>query len=337
MAPSMQPLNLDIEAISGIMGSVSIACWIVVFGPQIIENFRRRSAEGLSTKFIVIWSLGDVFNVLGCILQGVIPTMIILAIYYLLADIVLLSQCLTYRGFTWSDTLDPPKPSQEGEADESTGLLRPPNGQDRSISAEHLSPAVPFLDGPAKDPKPTTRLEATLFNSVAILMVCLAGVFGWWLSSHNPHHAARQPKTSPDEPQFSVLGQTFGYICAALYLGSRAPQLWLNYSRQSTDGISLLFFLFACIGNLTFVLSIFAYEAHCAGTCPPGEKSRLYGRYIAVNASWLAGSLGTLLLDLFMLGQFFVYREREEEEMSDEESVDRDHRPLLDRDSDDDE
>lgn len=44
--------------------SVSIACWVVVFSPQIIENFRRSSAEGLSLQFIVIWLLGDVFNIL---------------------------------------------------------------------------------------------------------------------------------------------------------------------------------------------------------------------------------------------------------------------------------
>jgi hypothetical protein len=69
-------MNLDIDAISGILGSVSIACWIVVFSPQIIENFRRGSADGLSIVFLVVWSAGDVFNVLGGVLQGVLPTMV---------------------------------------------------------------------------------------------------------------------------------------------------------------------------------------------------------------------------------------------------------------------
>lgn len=68
--------NLDIAALSGIMGSVSIACWVVVFTPQIVENFRRSSAEGLSITFIVIWLGGDVFNILGAVLQGVLPTMV---------------------------------------------------------------------------------------------------------------------------------------------------------------------------------------------------------------------------------------------------------------------
>lgn len=76
MYPPSNGYNIDIEAISGIFGSVSIACWVVVFSPQIIENFRRSSAEGLSVEFVIIWLLGDVFNILGAILQNVLPTMV---------------------------------------------------------------------------------------------------------------------------------------------------------------------------------------------------------------------------------------------------------------------
>lgn len=76
MFPPSQGLNLDIDAISGITGSISIACWVVVFSPQIIENFRRGSADGLSVVFIVVWLLGDVFNIVGAVLQRVLPTMV---------------------------------------------------------------------------------------------------------------------------------------------------------------------------------------------------------------------------------------------------------------------
>jgi hypothetical protein len=93
MFPPSQGLNLDIDAISGICGqvfsllsgnsslrlwirSISIACWVVVFSPQIVENFRRGSADGLSLQFIIIWLAGDVFNIWGAVLQGVLPTMV---------------------------------------------------------------------------------------------------------------------------------------------------------------------------------------------------------------------------------------------------------------------
>ena len=79
MFPPPQNIHLDIRALSGICGSISIACWVVVFSPQIIENFRRGSAEGLSVVFIVVWLIGDVFNILGAVLQEVLPTMVRIA------------------------------------------------------------------------------------------------------------------------------------------------------------------------------------------------------------------------------------------------------------------
>lgn len=85
-------------------------------------------------------------------------------------------------------------------------------------------------------------------------------------------------------------GQVFGYLCAVLYLASRVPQIILNAKRKSCDGVSLLFFLFACLGNTTFLASIFTYIPG------PGEGS--YAEYVRVNASWIVGSAGTLVLDL---------------------------------------
>ena len=97
MFPPSQGLSLDIDAISGICGfapfqfpqlsqatdcdieqrrSISVACWVVVFSPQIIENFTRGSADGLSLVFLIVWLAGDVFNILGAVLQGVLPTMV---------------------------------------------------------------------------------------------------------------------------------------------------------------------------------------------------------------------------------------------------------------------
>ncbi|KAI6092658.1 PQ-loop-domain-containing protein [Hypoxylon rubiginosum] len=315
MAPPTGPLNLDVEAISGICGSISIAAWVVVFSPQIIENFRRGSADGLSVPFIILWLLGDVFNILGAVLQGVLPTMLILAIYYTIADFVLLAQCFYYKGFVWKDELPPPQPKPPrvpavGEPTERTGLL---NGhlderERRGSGWSHLSPAVPLVsEAPVSPPPAPTKLQSIVWNAVAMLMVCVAGVLGWFLSRQ---YSPSKPDTPGDDslPSFDVWGQIFGWLCAVLYLGSRLPQLLLNWRRKSTEGVSILFFLFACLGNLTYVLSIFAYDPHCAGSrCQSGEARRIYGRYILVNSSWLAGSLGTLILDLGIFAQFFIY------------------------------
>lgn len=99
------------------------------------------------------------------------------------------------------------------------------------------------------------------------------------------------------------------------------PQLLLNYRRKSTEGVSILFFLFACVGNLTYVMSILAYEPGCARVadvigkgrrgCGDGEWDREYGRYMLVNTSWLVGSAGTLFLDFVIFAQFWIYRHNE--------------------------
>lgn len=300
-------------------------------------------------------------------------TQIILAVYYTIADIVLLGQCFYYRGFTWRDEVIPPAKRPTEEPSERTCLLHPENydtpvlRERRSsswsnVDATHLSPATPLIDArkPSDPPavenqKSTTRLQATLFNTFAVLMVCAAGFLGWWISSRSqggPHYGhsptdEHLPKEEDDVLQFSIWGQIFGYLCAVLYLGSRVPQILLNYRRKSTDGVSILFFLFACIGNLTYVLSIFAFESKCLGQdgkCESGEASHIYGRYILLNASWLAGSLGTLFLDLGIFVQFILYRTLDDDESDHEETSGNtpenggthvrvyDDRPLLQRD-----
>ncbi|KAK7737775.1 vacuolar membrane transporter [Cytospora paraplurivora] len=359
MTPPTAPLNLDIDAVSGICGSISIACWVVVFSPQIIENFRRRAADGLSLHFVMIWLLGDVFNILGAVMQGVLPTMIILAIYYTIADVVLLGQCFYYRGFTWKDEAVPPPPKKKktlasGESrrqpngngigpDERTSLLER-RGSDWSDRLIHVNPVVPIVEPSAAPAPPATRLQAIVWNTVSVIMVIGAGVAGWALSRGYSSGEGERHK-GPEAIRFDLWGQIFGYFCAALYLGSRLPQLLLNYRRKSTEGLSMLFFLFACLGNLTYALSIFAfdpkcYEAHTG--CQPGEARRIYGQNILVNLSWLAGSVGTLLLDMGVFIQFFLYNKDDGEndgatddgDEDDERSIDGerwDQRPILQR------
>ena len=295
--------------------------------------------------------------------------MLILAIYYFFADIVLLGQCFYYKGFTLSDAaaikstpaIDEEAVEEQPPTEESSLLphKRPSNTptrpsvangdghstrssfsslrspQSRShLDATHLSPATPFTPPQTTSPtetltKPKLNFYTLIFDIGALIIVCAAGFLGWWLSSHysrvqspDDHDHERSPPSADDTSgslHLDIWGQIFGYLCAAFYLGSRIPQLLLNFRRKSTEGVSMLFFLFACVGNLTYVLSILAYEPECArfesyddgrGRCESGEWSRGYGQYILVNASWLIGSAGTLILDLMIFTQFWIYRDR---------------------------
>lgn len=79
------------------------------------------------------------------------------------------------------------------------------------------------------------------------------------------------------------------------------------------EGLSVLFFLFACLGNSTYyVLSILAFDStsavsnSCLESC---EAREIYGSHILVNLPWLVDGLGTMLLDGAIFAQFLLYGE----------------------------
>ncbi|GMM38811.1 cationic amino acid transporter [Saccharomycopsis crataegensis] len=303
------PVVLNAQAVSGILGSISIACWIIVFAPQIYENFCRKSADGLSLLFVVLWLIGDIFNVIGSIAQNVLPTMLILAIYYTLADIVLLIQCLLYGAHKKVDPihLSPANPLSEDVLDEMI------NSSDSTIDeTRHLLATDSERQAPAKKKKTTatSKWKSDLYNFILIALVLVSGVLGWYISYiRSSHHDTNTPPDhnhdNRDDVELDPIGQFFGYLCAVFYLCSRVPQIVLNFKRKSCDGISFLFFFFACIGNFSYVASIL-----CIGVS---------WHYVVVNMSWLIGSIGTLFLDAIIFVQFFIYNE--EKNTDDYESI----------------
>ncbi|KAL1578206.1 solute carrier family 66 member 1 [Candida albicans] len=312
IAPPPAPIVLDSQSVSGITGSISIACWIIVFAPQIYENFKRKSSEGLSLTFIVLWLAGDVFNVLGAVLQGVLPTMIILAVYYTLADIVLLWQCLAYGDGKNPDLihLSPANPLNEDVLETAmSNEERHNRRRNQGNTTEDLESSTTSVDSSiSKSSSSSSQFQSILINTLMVTLVIASGVIGWYISyiKESKHHSKHPGKHSPEELIFDPLAQIFGWLCAFFYLGSRIPQIVLNYERKSCDGISFMFFLFACLGNLTYVISILSID--------------MSWNYLWVNSSWLAGSLGTLGLDFTIFIQFFLYNENKDDEFSEYES-----------------
>lgn len=319
MAPPPPPNVVTAEVVSGITGSISIACWIIVFAPQLYQNFTRKSAEGLSMLFVILWLLGDVFNVIGAIMQGVLPTMVVLAIYYTLADIVLLWQCFHYGTHSKVDPihLSPANPL----TNESEPLLETivegsghhhhhhhhNDYQQNHHQNEEEEEGFNDINGSSLESSASSsKLKKTEqsdwgYNLLMVFLVLLAGIGGWYFGGRHDNHKS---KPIDSDFVFNPLAQAFGWLCAILYLGSRIPQILLNFERKSCEGISFLFFLFACLGNITYVVSILSVS-----TGP---------NYLLVNSSWLAGSMGTLIEDFVIFIQFFRYNEKdiEQEELA---------------------
>ena len=128
---------------------------------------------------------------------------------------------------------------------------------------------------------PVTRLKIVLQYIGALAVVIGAGVLGWALSSEN-RPRDHGPPSAADEIGPKVLG----YMSAVLYLSARIPQIYLNYQLKSTEGLSLLFFMFTTLGNLSFAASVLFATTDRA--------------YLMMNLPWLIGSAGTIFFDFIV-------------------------------------
>ncbi|CAE7115405.1 unnamed protein product [Rhizoctonia solani] len=273
---------------SSVLGWISIACWIIVYSPQILENFRLKSGEGLSVGFVVIWLLGDIFNLAGGLMAGLIPTVIIVAVYYTICDVILLFQIYYYR---WTHPVHPaalflPRPpppinDPNSRADEHSPLLRnqPPNS---SASAQTVENNVH-----------DTFARRALRYALLFGFVIGTGVVAWAINRLVHARRGSEPVPPRDDEVVEWRSQVLGYASAILYIGARIPQILKNRETKC-EGLSLALFMFTITGNLTYVLSI------CVLSLSP--------QHLLANASWLAGSGLTIFFDIFVLSQFYYYR-----------------------------
>merc|ERR1711966_633394 len=54
----------------------------------------------------------------------------------------------------------------------------------------------------------------------------------------------------------SSVGYGFGIFSGLFYVGSRIPQIVKNFKRKRTEGLSMMLFVQAVLGNLTYSLAV---------------------------------------------------------------------------------
>lgn len=168
--------------------------------------------------------------------------------------------------------------------------------------------------GHASNPAPpistfASRARSVFFNTFIILAVGTAGFLGWFIKEKIAGDGGNEDDQGGDDLEFDTTGQVFGYLCAATYIASRIPQLLMNWRRKTTEGLSMLFFAFAFLGNTTYIISILAYDPKCDNNvCRSGEASDMYKKYFLINLSWLGGSFINLTQDCGIFTQYFLYR-----------------------------
>lgn len=78
------------------LGLISTIVWMYAQLPQIILNFKLKSADGLSFAFILFLCFGDIANLTGVIINHGLLTQVITAIWYIIVDFLCLVQCIWY-------------------------------------------------------------------------------------------------------------------------------------------------------------------------------------------------------------------------------------------------
>lgn len=248
------------EAASGILGSVSITCWffllvcltsaisqtctstsksglnsyltILLQVPQLIENYRNGNSEAISLLFVFVWFIGDVANLVGGLLSGLVPVIIATAAYFCIADGVLITQCLYYkvrnsrpkpfhRRRSSTEIPDPTTPllgrrfSDPLASSESRRRLsgsqrrHHANGRRESEVEDTLAKIVEENDYGRK---------AWVKNFASVVGIFLIGMAGWTMAWQTGMWAPA-PLENHNGSEEAIGGLALGYFSAVCYLG----------------------------------------------------------------------------------------------------------------------
>jgi uncharacterized protein with PQ loop repeat len=230
--------------------------------PQLVENYRQSSAEGISLAFLIVWFIGDITNLIGAIWAGLVPTVIALAVYFCFADLILISQCLYYN--IMNARKAGRKSAQTAVVDGEGGIEQPllshrrdssnlglPGSHTRRESAASASRRRRASSLPSISEDANESSEA-IKNTLSILGVCIVGAVGWAIA-WRAHVWVPTPDEDDSAGMDMALGaQILGYVSAVCYLGARIPQIIKNQRDRSCEGLSLLFFILSLLGNATY-------------------------------------------------------------------------------------
>ncbi|KAH9884902.1 PQ-loop-domain-containing protein [Xylariomycetidae sp. FL2044] len=286
------------EALSGIFGSISLTAWICLLLPQLITNFKAKSAEGLSMAFLFVWLFGDIANLSGALVTGIAPTATALAGYFCISDLILITQCTYYNVRSARRKRQRTQSTQSDAPSEDEPLLRRRRTSSARYDAEDTDPAKHNGNGGpvvvSESGDTNERGSAWLQNSLGIAAIYIVGAAGWFISYRAGAWDKPDDGADPDtDDPVAIVGMVLGYASALCYLCARIPQIIKNYREKSCEGLALLFFLLSLTGNLTYGLSVFTYS----------QKPE----YIVKAVPWLLGSLGTIVEDCIIFYQFRIY------------------------------
>ncbi|XP_010432126.1 PREDICTED: uncharacterized protein LOC104716448 isoform X3 [Camelina sativa] len=274
------------DDVSFALGIASLICWGVAEIPQIITNFRTKSSHGVSLSFLLAWVAGDIFNLVGCLLEpATLPTQLYTALLYTVSTVVLVIQTIYYDYIYRLCRHGRTKICQTDEEDEEKRPLKPPKTTGSAISIprgsykdsprrEFYYTSARSLAGSGTPPSRSSYFRVAKSGPSALAIengsssdedetmstcpviatktitqprpIPRPAGFGTFLAAsaslplqakslaEKYAHASSRRLLNERIVEHSALGQWLGWLMAAIYMGGRIPQIWLNDDVSTT-------------------------------------------------------------------------------------------------------
>ena len=206
--------------------------------PQLIENYRYGSAEAISVAFITVWFVGDVANLVGSLWAHLMPVVIAIAVYFCIADGVLIGQCIYYnlknsREDALRNTLSRSGDSDDEVPDPATPLLSRRMSENLGIGSGSYGTATlrrisshrshrshrQVQDSLVKIFDETEPKNIWLKNTFGVIAICAVGTAGWAIAWQTGAWKPMPTNGPIDDRDISVGAQVVGYFSAVCYLG----------------------------------------------------------------------------------------------------------------------
>ena len=334
--------------LSTTLGIFSLISWLFAQLPQLYKNYQIQSASGLSIYFLAEWLLGDLTNLLGALFTRQATWQWVVAAYYVTVDLAMVVQYIWYshvrpwrkgkrlaggtednphdRG-SGNTTIDIPPSDGSSETEQIYGghnsddkkpIRIPLETSDSSSSREEANFSFSLNEkyGPKSSCQTTKRIpssSAAFPLSKPLLVVSMLCVV---LTKASPLHMQDATSTTP-KTSYEFAGQILSWCSTALYFGSRLPQIYKNWVRRSTSGLSPVLFVAAFFGNLFYSTSLLCNPLAWASYPPHGLHGWVDAQgsdrktWIILAAPFFLGAAGVLAMDAVVGIQFLYFGDGE--------------------------
>lgn len=242
---------MNLQEISYFLSTISLIFYSIVYVPQFYVIYKSKSSDGISFWMLLLWSQADVLSLIGTIVLNMPKSIVIIGWYHYIVGIIMILFVLYYTE-KYTDNIDYISSNEQINVDIDIDV-------DTDIDVDIINRNYIYK-----------FLASVVFISINTFTTMILNIL--------------------ISKSYDEIGATLGWVTMSFYLIGRVPQIWLNYKRKSTEGLSLLMYIFTMCGNGVYLAVI---------TIDP--------LYIESNMPWIITCIVTILMDIFVIGQHFYY------------------------------